>query len=218
MSALFVTGTDTGVGKTVVSAWLARHWQADYWKPIQSGLETASDSEWVRRWSGQTCHPEAYRLRTPVSPHLAARLDGRRIELEALVLPPAPRLIVEGAGGVMVPLNEDELMLDLMRRLRLPVMLVARAALGTINHTLLSVRVLREAGLEVLGVVLNGPQDDGEEAAVRVADTRETIERFARVRVLDHLQPWLRVDAQALTQREPAPALRDALRALGGPR
>ena len=215
MSAIFVTGTDTGVGKTVVSAWLAHHWQADYWKPIQSGLEEASDSEWVHRWSGRPCHPEVYRLRTPVSPHLAARLDGRHIELASFVLPHAPRLIVEGAGGVMVPLNEDELMLDLMRRLGLPVLLVARAALGTINHTLLSVRALREAGLEVLGVVLNGPQDDGEQAAVRVADTLDTIERFARVRVLDHLHPWLKVDAPALAAREPAAPLRDALRALG---
>lgn len=212
MSAVFVTGTDTGVGKTVVSAWLALHWQAAYWKPIQSGLgEGATDSEWVARWSGQAPFAETYRLRTPASPHLAARLDGQRIRLDAFSLPKAPRLIVEGAGGVMVPLNDEHLMLDLMRRLRLPVLLVARPALGTINHTLLSLRVLRDSGIDVLGVILNGPTSD---TTPPIQDTRAAIEHHGRVRVLDVLSPWPHIDRDALLRRPPAPELAQGLQAL----
>lgn len=216
MSALFVAGTDTGVGKTVVSAWLALHWQAHYWKPIQSGLLEASDSACANRWAGVPCHPETHVLRTPASPHRAARLEGRRIALEDFSVPVAPRLVVEGAGGLMVPLNERDLMIDLVARLGLPVLLVARATLGTINHTLLSLQALRARAIPTLGVVLNGPKpapEDGH-ADDPLPDTLAAIETLGGVPVLDVLPPWASLDRQRLSERAPAAALRQALQGL----
>ena len=165
MAAWFVSGTDTGIGKTVVSAWLALHNRADYWKPVQSGIdEHGTDSERVARLSGARVHAEAYRLREPLSPHLAAAIDGVHIDLEAFRPPVAERLVIEGAGGVLVPLNAEHTMLDLMARLGAPVVLVARSALGTINHTCLSLQALRARGIEVAGVVVVGePNADNEE-------------------------------------------------------
>lgn len=182
MTGVFVTGTDTGVGKTVVSAWLVRSWQADYWKPVQSGLEDESDAETVRRLSGAAAnriHPGRWHLTAPLSPHEAARRDGVRIALDDFALPQTPRpLVVEGAGGVLVPLNERDMMADLMVRLGLPVLVVARSTLGTINHTLLTLEVLRHRGLEVRGVVMVGPENSA---------NRSAIERFGAVKVLAEL-------------------------------
>ncbi len=175
----FVTGTDTGVGKTVVCAVLAAGLKAAYWKPIQSGLSKI-DTDWVRKTTGlpdSHFFKEAYRLRMPLSPHAAAEADGIRIALSKVRLPRVfgfSHLVVEGAGGVMVPLSRKHLMTDLMVRLKLPVLLVARSSLGTINHTLLSLEQLRRNRLEVLGVVMNGPKNDINRAAV---------EHYGRVRV-----------------------------------
>ncbi len=167
----FITGTDTGVGKTVVAAILMAGLGADYWKPIQSGVVEGTDTEMVRRLTGLPAArfwPESYRLAEPLAPHAAAALAGVTIDLGRCRLPEAaaPRLLVEGAGGVLAPLNEHQYMLDLMQQLALPVLLVARSSLGTINHTLLSLRALRGAGLEVFGVVLNGPRNEGNRAAI----------------------------------------------------
>lgn len=167
----FVTGTDTGVGKTVVAAILTAGLGADYWKPIQSGTEEGSDTETVRELTklpADRFWPESYRLPAPLSPHAAAALAGVTIDLARCRIPAAaaPRLVVEGAGGVLVPLNNHEYMVDLMRQLALPVLLVARSTLGTINHTLLSLAALRGHGLELLGVVLNGPRHEGNRAAI----------------------------------------------------
>ncbi len=157
---LFVTGTDTGVGKTVVSAALLVRYRSRfalrYWKPIQTGIEQDDDTADVRRLA--TCEPhelreDGVRLRRPVSPHLAARLADVRIDLDAIEAlgPPgaSARWVVEGAGGVLAPINEAELMVDLMTRLALPVVVVARSTLGTINHTLLTLEALRSRGLSV---------------------------------------------------------------------
>jgi len=131
----FVTGTDTNVGKTLVSAWLALHLRADYWKPIQCGLEDgAGDREKVERLSGRPTHPERYRLAAARSPHVAAAAEGLRISLADFVLPNAESLVVEGAGGVLVPLNERNVMIDLIARLALPSIVVARGRVGGINH------------------------------------------------------------------------------------
>lgn len=183
----FITGTDTGVGKTVLSALLCAALEAAYWKPIQTGTEVDSDSETVRALAGLASEKiclESYRFAPPVSPHLAARLAGVRIDLAKIKLPAAvgdAPLIVEGAGGVLVPVNEKDLIVDLMRQLELPVLLAARSSLGTINHTTLSLAALRNAGVEVAGVVMIGAPN---------VENRAAIEEYGKVHVVGEI-PWL---------------------------
>lgn len=178
---LFVTGTDTDAGKTVISALLTLALDAHYWKPIQSGVNEDSDTRDVQSLTGlpqERFLPEAYRLTEPLSPHEAAAIDGVRIDLNAITLPALPQdapLVVEGAGGLMVPLNDKALMLDLITRLGLPVVVVARSGLGTINHTLLTLAALRAAGAEVAGVIMNGPPHPA---------NADAIAHFGRVPVL----------------------------------
>ncbi|HEX4878261.1 MAG TPA: dethiobiotin synthase [Limnobacter sp.] len=205
MKSVFVTGTDTGIGKTITSAWLCHHWQADYWKPVQSGLEDGTDATTVASLSACRVHPEAYRLSAPLSPHQSAALDGVHIDLKQFVLPKADRLVVEGAGGCMVPLNWEHTLLDLMRQLALPVLLVARSGLGTINHTCLSVQALRAAKVPVLGVIMVG---------VNNAPNRQAIEHFAKVPVLAELPHWRTVNSQALARHAMPDALHKALQDL----
>ena len=167
--AYFVTGIGTEVGKTVVSAFLQLALQADYWKPVQAGDLDFGDTDRVKQWTGMAddrYHPERYRLRTPASPHYAARLDGVDIRLGDFELPDTGGrpLLVEGAGGLLVPLNEQHTMLDLVLHLDLPVILVSRHYLGSINHTLLSLEVLRGRGCRVCGIVFNG--ENGESARI----------------------------------------------------
>jgi dethiobiotin synthase len=189
---LFVTGTDTGVGKTVVSAALLHRFRGaaplQYWKPVQTGIERDDDTREVRRLG--RCRrtevlDEGVRLRRPLSPHLSARLAGRRLDVDAIAAPVSRRggaLIAEGAGGVLVPLNESVLTVDLIRRLDLPALVVARSRLGTINHTLLTLEALRTRGVEVAAVVMTGPPNP---------ENRAAIEHFGRVAVAAEL-PVLR--------------------------
>lgn len=193
-SSFFITGTSTGIGKTVISAWLALHLNADYWKPVQSGLEE-QDRMTVKklaRLDDKRLHPEAYLLKEPLSPHEAARREGITIEPDVFHLPKtrAP-LIVEGAGGVLVPLTEDWLMADLMAQLSLPVILVASTTLGTINHTLLSLEALRNRHLEIAGVILSGPPAD---------HNREAIEAYGQVDILAHVPPLDPLNTHSLAQ------------------
>lgn len=171
-----VTGTDTGVGKTVFAAGLVTALGADYWKPVQAGLDEATDSETVKLLAGAdaTILPEAYRLTTPCSPHEAARLDGVEIEPARLALPEgAGPLVVEGAGGVLAPFGEGLLAADLFALWGLPVILVARTSLGTISHSLLSLEALRARGLTVAGVAFIGTGNAASEAAIiRYGDCR----------------------------------------------
>ena len=156
-----VAGIGTEIGKTVASAVLVELLQADYWKPVQSGALTDSDTDNVRRLvSNPTSqfHPEAYRLTQPLSPHAAAEIDGVTLDLDAFVLPKTQNsLIVELAGGLMVPLNNHTLNIDLVHRLGLPVILISRNYLGSINHTLLSVEVCRSRAIPLIGILFNGP-------------------------------------------------------------
>ena len=191
---IFVTGTGTGVGKTMVSAILAAGLSARYWKPIQSGLGEKTDTEWVREKTGLPSnhfYPETYRFRFPLSPHVAAAKDGTYVDLERMNLPQicGGHLIVEGAGGIMVPLNEHHLMLDLMKKLAIPILLVAKSGLGTINHTLLSLDLLKNHLLPVLGVVMNGPSD---------SDNRKAIEHFGNISVFAEIEPMERIDGATL--------------------
>jgi len=192
---IFITGTDTGVGKTVVSAILMAGLDGFYWKPIQSGLDEISDTEWVREHTGlpdDHFFSETYRLTLPLSPHASALHDGVRIDLDYFHVPevPAPgHLIIEGAGGVMAPLNETHLMTALIKRLGAPVLLIARSSLGTINHTLLSLEQLRREGIDVMGVVINGPGN---------RENRAAIEHYGRIRVLAEIEPIEYIDPQSL--------------------
>lgn len=186
VSGVFVTGSDTGVGKSVAAAWMVSRLSARYWKPVQSGLADESDSALVSRLSGAESGrvlPETWRLNAPLSPHESARLDGVEIRLTDFLPPPMGErpVVVEGAGGVLVPLNGRDKMIDLMVRLALPVVVVARTALGTINHTLLTLEALRRRDLEVVGVILSGPVN-------RV--NREAIMGFGGVSLLAEI-PWL---------------------------
>ncbi len=163
-----VTGTDTGIGKTVFSAALAGALDACYWKPVQSGLDEATDSQTVARLAGLSRHriiPESWRLKTPASPHLSARIDGVEIDADALEVPVLDALLViEGAGGLHVPLTRRTTFIDVFARWRKPVILCARTGLGTINHTLLSLEALSRRNIPILGIAFIGePQPDTEE-------------------------------------------------------
>jgi dethiobiotin synthase len=184
----FVSGTGTGVGKTVLSALLCAALDAVYWKPIQAGTREGTDRNTVMQLAqlprAQT-RPEVYRFAPPVSPHLAARRAGVRINLQSIRMPQiaeGKNLIAEGAGGAMVPINDRQFMTDLMRHLKLPVLLVARTSLGTINHTLLSLAALRAARLKVRGVIMVGKPD---------RENRNAIEHYGESQVVGEI-PWLK--------------------------
>nr|WP_050757141.1 dethiobiotin synthase [Cyanobium sp. PCC 7001] len=181
---LVVCGTDTDVGKTAVSAWLVQGLGAHYWKPVQSGLDGGGDCGRVKNLlrlpSSRLC-PEAYRLREPVSPHWAAELEGVLIEPNRLTLPAVPgALVVETAGGLLVPLRRDWLQIDQLRQWNLPVVLVARSGLGTLNHTLLSLEALRRRQIPVLGLILNGAPH---------GDNPRTLVELGGVPLIGHLPP-----------------------------
>lgn len=185
-SRFFITGTDTAVGKTTVSSLLCAALDAIYWKPIQTGTREGTDRATVMRLANlprSRTLPETYRFSPPVSPHLAAQRARVRIELRKIRLPqaaPHENLIVEGAGGALVPINSTELMTDLMSHLGLPVLLVARTTLGTINHTLLSIAALRAAHLDVRGVILSGKPN---------RENRRAIEHYGKIEVLGAVPP-----------------------------
>ncbi len=156
---LFVTGIDTEIGKTVCSAVLTKYFNADYWKPVQSGDLDFSDSMKIKCWVGENtiCHPEAYRFKLAASPHQSAKEEGISIDLNEINLPETQNhLIIEGAGGLMVPLNDDECIIDLIEKLNIPVALVVRNYLGCINHTLLSIMALAEKKIGLRYLILNG--------------------------------------------------------------
>ena len=180
---LFVSGTDTEIGKTVISASLVQGMRTDYWKPVQAGTEPMTDTERVRQWTefpGRTFHQETYRLKLPMSPHAASADEKITISMDSFKVPDISgrRLITEGAGGLLVPLNDKEMILDLIVQLNFPVLLVARSGLGTINHTLLSLKALRDNGARVWGVVLNGPRHNSNEEAIRFYGDIENLFSF----------------------------------------
>ena len=188
-----VSGTDTGIGKTAAAAMLTLGLNAHYWKPIQSGTEDGTDTTTVRALTGlpdERFLPEAYVLTEPLSPHRSAELDGVEIDIERLCVPRIDgALIVEGAGGLMVPVTRQLLQIDLFKHWNAPVILCARTGLGTINHTLLSVEALRARYIPLHGLLFIGGEN---------ADNIRTIADLSGARVLGRL-PWLdQVDATAL--------------------
>jgi dethiobiotin synthetase len=180
---IVVTGTDTEIGKTVFAAGLADLLGASYWKPIQSGLEGETDSEIVAQLGGLSedrILPERYRLKTPVSPHQSAAIDGVRIDANELAIPDTSGrpVVIEGAGGLMVPLDPSTLYIDIFARWRMPVVLCARTSLGTINHSLLSVEALRRRDIDILGIAFIG---DGHPESERAICEIGRIKRLGRL-------------------------------------
>lgn len=163
-----IAGIGTEIGKTVCSAIITKALQADYWKPIQAGNLTDGDAYWVQQWvPGTEVHTSTYALQNPLAPHTAAELDGTRIDLNAFHLPETKNnLVVELAGGIMVPLNEKHTNLDLIERLGLPVILVSKNYLGSINHTLMSFEILKSRNIKIAGIVFNGQTNSSGESFI----------------------------------------------------
>ena len=205
MRPIFVTGIGTEVGKTVVSAILVEALGADYWKPIQAGGLDETDTDRVRKLvtnSRSFFHPETIRLRSPASPHAAARREGKEIHLGMFSVPQTAGrpLVIEGAGGVLVPLNETHGMVDLIERLQCETVVVSKHYLGSINHTLLTVEALERRGIGILGLVFNGEEN---------ADTESLILSKTGVPLLGRIRWEPRITPELIKQYagELAPAL-----------
>lgn len=167
MKGYVIAGIGTGIGKTLISAILTEALEADYWKPIQAGNLSNSDSDFVRKLISNKkskLHPERYRLKKPMSPHAAAAFDHVNINLRRLELPATKnRMLIELAGGLMVPLNDKQLNIDLLKKWKLPVILVSQNYLGSINHTLLSLALLKSHGIVIKGLIFNGKKNSASE-------------------------------------------------------
>ena len=182
MSHFIITGTDTGIGKTVVSAMLTQALGATYWKPLQSGIEGGVDTKAVQKMTGLPSErflPESYVFTEPLSPHRAAEIDDTQVDVDSLVIPETDqRLIIEGAGGLMVPLTRKNLLINLFKSCHVPVILVAHTGLGTINHTLLSLEGLWSRKIPVHGLIFVGEEN---------ADNMKTIHQFSDTKILGRL-------------------------------
>lgn len=208
LRGVFVTGTDTNVGKTVVSAAVMHRYRAlaglRYWKPVQTGIEQDDDTREVARLAGledARVRVDGVRLPRPLSPHLSAALAGTRIEVRTLIdlawqEASDTRWVIEGAGGVLVPLNERELMVDLISLLGVPALIAARSTLGTINHTLLTIEALRARAVPIAGVVLVGPPNADNRVAI---ETMGSVSVVGELPLLDPLTPrGLQAEAERL--------------------
>ncbi|HYE56177.1 MAG TPA: dethiobiotin synthase [Chitinophagaceae bacterium] len=176
MRPIFITGIGTGIGKTVISAIVTEALQADYWKPVQAGITDGTDAAWIKQMLNSKISvilPETYRLEMPASPHIAARAEQKNIDLAkirahySLIHDPEKYLVVEGAGGLMVPLNDQEFVLDLIKLLNAKVILVSRNYLGSINHSLLTASACRAHDLDVAGWIFNDQYLNYEEEIVK---------------------------------------------------
>jgi dethiobiotin synthetase len=187
---LFITGIGTGIGKTLIAAIVVEKLKADYWKPIQSGDLDNSDTMKVQNLVSNTetvFHWESYRLTQPYSPHKSAKLDGLVIDEQAIIAPKTNnQVVIEGAGGLMVPLNDHFLMLDLIKHLDAEVILVSQNYLGSINHTLLSAEVLKQRGIPIKGIIFNGEADASSEEYIL---NYTQIPLLGRVPVLAEITP-----------------------------
>ena len=193
---IFVTGIGTGVGKTIASAVLTEALNADYWKPIQCGNLDSSDTKIVQSLlsnSVSQIHPETYRFKTASSPHYAAKAEGLEIELAKCIAPVTPRhLVIEGAGGLLVPLNRKECIADLICALQAPVVLVCRNYLGSINHALLSIELLKQKSIPLLGLIFSGSN---------FLDNEEIIQHFGQTKILGRIDEATTINKEFIQQQ-----------------
>ena len=193
MKKIFVTGIGTDVGKTVVSAILTEALESDYWKPVQAGDLDNSDSIKVKNLISNNktiIHEEGFRLNSPMSPHAAAEIDNIEISLTDFVPPKTTNnLIVEGAGGLMVPLNHTDLIIDLIKQLNMEVVLVSQNYLGSINHTILSIETLKNRDIPVLGIIFNGEEN---------RETEKFILNYANLKCLGRINQHDKVDSDVV--------------------
>jgi dethiobiotin synthetase len=190
---LFITGIGTGIGKTIISAALVEKLKADYWKPVQSGDLHNSDTLTVKSLITNTVsvfHQEAYKLTQPFSPHKSAAIDGISIDRDNIILPQTDNhLIIEGAGGLMVPLKDNFLMIDLIKQLNTEVILVSRNYLGSINHTLLSIDALKHKNITIKGIIFNGTKD---------IYSKDFILEYSGLESLGHVPEYATIDKKAI--------------------
>lgn len=190
-----ITGTDTDVGKTVCAAMYTLGLAGLYWKPIQCGIEEGTDRKTVAEICGKEYTlPETYIFKAPLSPHRASELENITIDIDTLTVPDTPEakpLIIEGAGGLMVPITREFLFIDLFKRWNIPVILCARTALGTINHTLLSIEALKTRNIPIHGIVFIGEDN---------ADTVQTIQNISGVNILGQIPVLNIVDLRSLNK------------------
>ena len=188
-----ICGTDTDVGKTLISSFFVRGLQSFYWKPIQSGVETETDSQLIFRLSGvkkEKILREAYIFNTPVSPHWAAEIDGKNIDMNLLNLPSIDgSLVIETAGGLMVPITRNFLQIDQLKKWNLPVIIVCRSSLGTLNHTLLSIEALKKRNIKILGLMINGEKH---------LDNPKTLQQFSKLPIIAEFPRLSNVDKNIL--------------------
>jgi dethiobiotin synthetase len=182
---IFITGTDTNVGKTLICSWIALHTGFSYFKPIQTGTSDGADSFEVQKLSDAKIYPEIYAYKEALSPHLATKIENETIDIEKIVLPKENNLIIEGAGGVLVPINDTYLMIDLIKKLGASVILVARTTLGTINHTLLSLEALRKRNIQVVGVIMNGKQNSQNSNAIEFYGQTSILAEFPKLEIIN---------------------------------
>lgn len=186
---IFITGIGTGIGKTIIAAILTEALQADYWKPVQAGNLHDTDSDFVRRMIANPVseiHPETFRLTEPASPHAAAAADGIKIRLRDFHIPDtAHPLIIEGAGGILVPLNEKRLVIDLIRKLNTEVIIVIKNYLGSINHSLLTLEAARKNRLNITGLIVNGIPNQASEEIILKRSKLKLLGRVQQEEVVD---------------------------------
>lgn len=190
---IFITGTDTDIGKTIISSWLCLHTGFAYFKPIQTGCINGTDRGTVQQLSSsQIYHQESLLYKAPLSPHLAANLENKEIDIRDIKIPKNNNLIIEGAGGVLVPINKHLLMIDLIKKINAPVILVSRSTLGTLNHTLLSLEALRSRNITILGVILNNTSNQD------LKYNLKAIEWYGKTTVLAHIPKLTTINKSSL--------------------
>ena len=185
----FITGTDTGVGKTFFSSILMKKFDYDYWKPIQTAKFTENDTLYIKENIGieeNRFHKSIYSFKKPLSPHLASSYEKTSINMKKIKKPRSHRpLIIEGVGGILVPLNKKDLLINLIKKFKLPVIVVSKSILGTINHTLMTLEILKKSKINIFGVILNKVKNkkEGDENA-------KSIEKFGNIIVLGQIS-WI---------------------------
>ena len=186
---LFITAIDTDIGKTVVSSILVERYNCNYWKPVQCGLLPQTDTQTVRQLTKATCFKEQYCFKTPCSPHKAARIENTEVNMDSIKLPDSSKkLIVEGAGGVMVPLNKKYFMIDLIKKLNLETIVVTKNYLGSLNHTFSTIALLKQYKIPIKGLIFNGEPDKDLENFISATSKVDILARIPKVSKLDAQQ------------------------------